>query len=133
MRNKIKISLIHLLSAIQTGKIYSAEHPKLDEFVLQAHTSLQEVLKEKKELVIGIVENELAWEDEIFFDLSQKLKTLILYLQERGIERIYFNQAMSKEELRKFIIFLITPKLILQGYTIKAKTFLAANHGIEGR
>lgn len=110
MLNKIKLSLIHLLSAIQTGKIYSAEHPKLDEFVQQAHNSLQEVLKEKKELVIGIVENELAWEEEIFFDLSQKLKTLILYLQERGIERIYFNQAMSKEELRKFIVFLITPK-----------------------
>ncbi|MFC2164856.1 HD-GYP domain-containing protein [Acidobacteriota bacterium] len=110
MLNKIKISLIHLLSAIQTGKIYSAAHPKLDEFVLQAHNSLQEVLKEKKELVIGIVEDELAWEDEIFFDLSHKLKTLILYLQERGIERIYFNQAMNKEELRKFIVFLITPK-----------------------
>jgi HD-GYP domain-containing protein (c-di-GMP phosphodiesterase class II) len=98
------------MSAIQTGRIYSADHPKLDEFVEQAHNSLQEVLREKKELVIGIVEDELAWEDEIFFDLSQKLRSLILYLQERGIERIYFNQAMNKEELRKFIIYLITPK-----------------------
>jgi len=114
MLNKIKISLIHLMSAIQTGKIYSAEHPKLDEFVEQAYTSLQEVLKEQKELVIGIVEDELAWEDEIFFDLSQKLKTLILYLQERGIERIYFNQATNKEELRIFIVFLITPKSEIQ-------------------
>jgi len=102
------------MSAIQTGRIYSAEHPKLDEFVEQAYNSLQEVLKEKKELVIGIVEDELAWEGEIFFDLSQKLRTLILYLQERGIERIYFNQAMNKEELRKFIVFLITPQSEIQ-------------------
>jgi len=114
MLKKIKVSLIHLMSAIQTGRIYSADHPKLDEFVEQAYNSLQEVLKDKKELVIGIVEDELAWEDEIFFDLSQKLKTLILYLQERGIERIYFNQAMNKEELRKFIVYLITPKIEIQ-------------------
>jgi HD-GYP domain-containing protein (c-di-GMP phosphodiesterase class II) len=68
------------------------------------------VLKEKKELVIGIVEDEIAWEDEIFFDLSQKLRSLVLYLQERGIERIYFNQALNKSELEKFITFLITAK-----------------------
>jgi HD-GYP domain-containing protein (c-di-GMP phosphodiesterase class II) len=110
MLKKIKVTLIHLLSAIQTGKIYSAEHPKYHEFIEQAYNSLQEVLKEKKELVIGIVEDELAWEDEIFFDLSQKLRSLVLYLQERGIERIYFNQSLNKAELEKFITFLITPK-----------------------
>lgn len=110
MLNKIKVSLIHFLSAIQTGKIYSAEHPKFHEFIEQAYNSLQDVLKEKKELVIGIVEDELAWEDEIFFDLSQKLRSLVLYLQDRSIERIYFNQSLNKEELEKFIIFLITPK-----------------------
>jgi HD-GYP domain-containing protein (c-di-GMP phosphodiesterase class II) len=110
MLNKIKVTLIHLLSAIQTGKIYSSDHPKYHEFIEQAHNSLHEVLKEKKELVIGIVEDELAWEDEIFFDLSQKLRSLVLYLQERGIERIHFNQALSKGELEKFITFLITPR-----------------------
>jgi len=110
MLNKIKVTLIHLLSAIQTGKIYSPEHPKYHEFIEQAYNSLQEVLKEKKELVIGIVEDELAWEDEIFFDLSQKLRSLVLYLQERGIERVYFNQALNRGELEKFITYLITPK-----------------------
>jgi HD-GYP domain-containing protein (c-di-GMP phosphodiesterase class II) len=110
MLNKIKVTLIHLLSAIQTGKIYSPDHPKYHEFIEQAHNSLKEVLKEKKELVVGIVEDELAWEDEIFFDLSQKLRFLVLYLQERGIERIYFNQSLNKDELEKFINFLITPK-----------------------
>jgi HD-GYP domain-containing protein (c-di-GMP phosphodiesterase class II) len=110
MLNRIKVTLIHLLSAIQTGKIYSPDHPKYHEFIEQAQNSLQDVLKEKKELVIGIVEDELAWEDEIFFDLSQKLKSLVFYLQERGIERIYFNQSLSIGELEKFIKFLITPK-----------------------
>ena len=110
MLYKIKVTLIHLLSAIQTGKIYSPDHPNYHEFIEQAYNSLREVLKEKKELVIGIVEDELAWEDEIFFDLSQKLRSLVLYLQERRIERIYFNQALNKDELEKFITFLITPK-----------------------
>ncbi|MGD9345658.1 MAG: HD domain-containing protein [Candidatus Aminicenantes bacterium] len=123
MLNKIKVTLIHLLSAIQTGKIYSPEHPKYHEFIEQAYNSLQEVLKEKKELVIGIVEDELAWEDEIFFDLSQKLKSLVLYLQERGIERIYFNQSLNKSELEKFITFLITPKA---DFPVDAHDYLSA-------
>jgi putative nucleotidyltransferase with HDIG domain len=110
MVEKIRNALIDLSSAIQAGKIYSTKHPKFTDFILRAHKSFKEVLTEKKELVIGIVEEELAWEEEIFFRLSQKLKTLIHYLQERNIERIVFFQGLQEEELIRFISFLIEKK-----------------------
>ncbi len=107
MLEKIKIALLNLSSAIQAGKIYSKEHPSFQEFILHAFKALQEVLPRKKELVIGIVEDELAWEGEIFFSLSQKLNALVLYLQEKNIERIVFLPDLNEEELSSFVLFLI--------------------------
>ena len=107
MLEKIKIALLNLSSAIQSGKIYSKEHPSFQEFIGRAFKALHEVLPRKKELVIGIVEDELAWEGEIFFSLSQKLNALVLYLQEKNIERVVFLPDLNEEELCNFVLFLI--------------------------
>ncbi len=106
MRDKIKNTLTHLISAIQAAKIYTIEHPKFIDFIDRAHQSLQEILRERSELTIGIIDGELAFEHEIFFELSQRLRPLILYLQEKEVERIVFSQGLQKEELAKFITFL---------------------------
>jgi putative nucleotidyltransferase with HDIG domain len=107
MLEKIKIALLNLSSAIQAGKIYAKEHPSFQEFIVRAFKALQEVLARKSELVIGIVEDELAWEGEIFFSLSQKLNALVLYLQEKSIERVVFLPDLNEEELASFVLFLI--------------------------
>lgn len=107
MIEKIKIALLNLSSAIQAGKIYSKDHPSFQEFIIRAFKALHEVLSRKKELVIGIVEDELAWEGEIFFSLSQKLNALVLYLQEKNIERVVFLPDLTEEELSSFVLFLI--------------------------
>ncbi len=107
MIEKIKTALLNLSSAIQAGKIYSKDHPSFQEFIIRAFKALHEVLPRKKELVIGIVEDELAWEGEIFFSLSQKLNALVLYLQEKNIERVVFLPDLTEEELSSFVLFLI--------------------------
>jgi putative nucleotidyltransferase with HDIG domain len=107
MIEKIKIALLNLSSAIQAGKIYSKDHPSFQEFIVRAFKALHEVLPRKQELVIGIVEDELAWEGEIFFSLSQKLNALVLYLQEKNIERVVFLPDLNEEELSSFVLFLI--------------------------
>lgn len=107
MVEKIKIALLNLSSAIQAGKIYSKEHPSFQEFIDRAFKALREVLSRKKNLVIGIVEDELAWEEEIFFSLSQKLNALVLYLQEKDIERVVMLPDLKEEELSSFVLFLI--------------------------
>lgn len=110
MINKVKDSLLSLMSAIQAGKLYAAEHPKFLELVDDAYLSLKETLSIRKDLVIGIVDNELVWEDQVFFDLSRKLRSLIQYLEERGIERFYFYPGLTKDELIGFISYLLDPE-----------------------
>jgi putative nucleotidyltransferase with HDIG domain len=107
MVERIKIALLNLSSAIQAGKIYSKDHPSFQAFIVRAFKALHEVLSRTKELTIGIVEDELAWEGEIFFSLSQKLNALVLYLQEKAIERVVFLPNLNEEELSSFVLFLI--------------------------
>jgi HD-GYP domain-containing protein (c-di-GMP phosphodiesterase class II) len=109
MKAEIKDLFIRLLNAIQAGKIYAEGHPKLDEFVGLLFERLTAHLAEKPEIVLGIVEGELAWENEIFFELSRRLKILIDVLQEDGINRIVFRRGLQLEELSRFIAFLSRP------------------------
>lgn len=110
MRDKVKRCFLLLMNAIQAGKIYSEDHPKFREFIDRLFAVLLELLENRKELALGIVSGELAWEEEIFFELSQKLGSLISFLEENQVERIIFTQGLQLEELRKFIVLLARPR-----------------------
>ena len=110
MRDKVKISFIYLMNAIQAGKIYAGEHPKFREYLNRFYELVQEILEDRKELVLGLVGGEAAWEDEIFFNLRTKLGPLIDFLEKNGVERIIFQQGLRFEELREFIIFMTRVK-----------------------
>jgi len=110
MLEKIESSFRDLISAIQIARLYPDWHPQFHKSIDKAYVSLQDVLSQRRALVIGIVGEELAFEKEIFFDLSKSVKQMILYLKERNVEKIEFLQGLTKEELSKFISFLVTPK-----------------------
>ncbi len=110
MRDKVKLCFLLLMNAIQAGKIYSEDHPKFGEFIRRLYASLRELLEHRQEIILGLVSGELAWEEEIFFELSQKLGSLVSFLEEDQVERIIFTQGLQLEELRKFIILLSRPK-----------------------
>jgi HD-GYP domain-containing protein (c-di-GMP phosphodiesterase class II) len=109
MKPNVKNIFISLLNSIQSGKIYSEAHPTFKEFVEALYRRLTEHLEENREIILGIIEGELAWEDEIYFELSQRLKSLVEFLQECGINRIVFRPGLRLEELSKFIAFLTRP------------------------
>lgn len=110
MIDKVENLLRDLISALQIIRLYAKWHPSFKKSVEKAYLSLQEAFEDKEELVIGIIGEELAFGKEIFFDLSNSLKPMILYLKERGIEKIVFLRGIEKEELERFILFLATPR-----------------------
>ncbi|MBM3249940.1 MAG: HD domain-containing protein [Candidatus Omnitrophica bacterium] len=110
MKEKIESAFRDLISALQVARLYPDWHPQFKKSVEKAYSSIREVLEEKKELVIGIVGEELAFEKEIFFDLSRNVRPAILYLKQRGIERIEILREFNQEELSEFISFLVAPK-----------------------
>jgi HD-GYP domain-containing protein (c-di-GMP phosphodiesterase class II) len=110
MKEIIEVSFRDLLFAIQTAKFYDSSHPIVKKAIEKAYQSIGNVLNVKKELIIGIIGEEIAFEKEILFDLSKIVKPAIAYFKERGIEKIIFNRGFQLAELEKFISFLIIPK-----------------------
>jgi len=110
MLEKIENSFKDLISCLQIARLYPDWHPEFKKSTDKAFASLQDVLGERQDLVIGIIGEELAFEKEIFFELSKIVKPAILFLKEKGIERIQFLRGLKNEELSKFITFLIAPK-----------------------
>ena len=108
--DKLRKFLIALTSSIQAGKIYSTHHPRFKEFLESSFQSLQDIFRDQEELAVGVVEGEIASGKEVFFDLSEKLKPLLSYLEERGIERFSADRSVTEDEWQKFICFLALPR-----------------------
>ena len=110
MPESIENSLRLLVASFQLAKIYPLEHPAFKNSLDKAYESLQDLIEEKGELVIGIVGEELTSGKEIFFNFSKSVKPLILYLKQRGIEKIVFRRQLKKDELNCFIASIAAPK-----------------------
>lgn len=110
MLNEIENIFRDLISALQTARLYPDWHPEFKKGIDKAYVSLQNILQKEGEFIIGIVGEELAYEKDIFFDLSRIVKPAILHLKERGVEKIKFLRNLEREELSKFISYLVIPK-----------------------
>ena len=107
---KIEDFLKDLAVSLQVAKIYTVEHPNFNVAIEKVYASLSDILNFRQELVIGLVGDEFAFEKEIFFDLSKKLKYFIFSFKEKNIERVIFKQGVSKDELSQLISYFIMPK-----------------------
>lgn len=110
MSESIENSLRDLIASLQQAKIYPLEHPSFKNSLDKAYQSLQSLLQEKGELIIGIVGEELTSGKDIFFNFSKSAKPFILYLKQRGVEKIAFRRQLRKDELNRFIAFLSASK-----------------------
>jgi len=108
--DKIKEFLRAFCASLATAKMYPMTHPQAREVVNGAYQLLQEVLKERNELIIGIVEDEIVFDKEVMFDVNAMLQLIIVHAKKIGIEKIHFLKRIQKEELTKFITFLLTPQ-----------------------
>ncbi|MBD3414395.1 MAG: HD domain-containing protein [Candidatus Aminicenantes bacterium] len=106
MIEKVKKALLDLTSAVQARKLYSKDHPKYNEIIDKAYAEIKDILTTQKEFIVGIINEELAWENEILFDVSRKIKSLLLYFRDKNIEKIQFSLPLEKWELEKFITYL---------------------------
>ena len=110
MLDKVEKAFKELLACLQTAKMYGIAHPMFGKSLDKAYAAFEDILAQRQEMVIGIVGDELAFEKEIFFDLGKLLRSAILYLKERNIERLAFSRGLSKDELGKFVGVLVGPK-----------------------
>ncbi|HOW42119.1 MAG TPA: HD domain-containing protein [Candidatus Omnitrophota bacterium] len=110
MLANVEMAFRALISALQIAKLYSTSHAKFLKALDAAFAAFQEAFRDSDEIVIGIVGEELAYKNDILFDLSRILKPMIVYLKSRGVERVSFSCRMQKEELKKLVDYLMLAK-----------------------
>ncbi|MBN2831587.1 MAG: HD domain-containing protein [Candidatus Omnitrophica bacterium] len=110
MEERIELSFKGFLTAVQTVKLYGKDHPILNKALKEAFKSITEALNDRPVFTIGIIGEEIAFEKEILFSLSNLSKDAVNYIKERGIEKITFNRGLELFELERFISLLSIPK-----------------------
>ncbi|KPK97574.1 MAG: hypothetical protein AMJ95_08345 [Omnitrophica WOR_2 bacterium SM23_72] len=133
MLKKIENSFRELIFCLQTARLYPNWHPEFKKSIDKAYLSLEDVLKDRENLVIGLIGEELAFEKEIFFELSKTAKPAIAYLKDRGVERIEFFRGLKNEELSQLITILTTPKEELKHEPQEELFLLGVKHIVVGK
>ncbi|MCX5694193.1 MAG: HD domain-containing protein [Candidatus Omnitrophica bacterium] len=133
MLNNIEAAFKGFFACLQALKMYGSAHPMFLKSLDRSFEAFTEVLSLRQEMVIGIVGEELAFEKEILFDLAKFLRSVILYLKERNIERIAFYRGLNKDELSRFVSFIAGPKEYFKGDLQDALSQIGVEHIIIGK
>jgi putative nucleotidyltransferase with HDIG domain len=110
MNENVKSFLKHLASCPEYAKIYHFSHPEVTKAINKTYADLQVLLRQQPEIIIGIVGDELTFQDDIFFDLSQRLSNFIRLLKGKGIEKMTFGAGVTSQEMQDFVLYFVNPE-----------------------
>ncbi len=102
-REQIRELIKKLSSALQMVKIYTVNHRSAQLAIAGAYGEFRQAFRNLGEVKFGVVENELFYKNHIFFDLTGQVKDFIKVLQDKKVQYLSFNQALTKEELTRFL------------------------------
>ena len=133
MLEKVETFFRDFISCLQIARLYTVGHPRFNKFIDKAYQSLQEILQERQDLVLGLIGEELAFEKEVLFDLSKSTSSAIIYLKSKGVEKLIFYRGLQKEELSRFIEFLTASKDKIQENTREYLASMGVRNIFAGR
>jgi putative nucleotidyltransferase with HDIG domain len=107
---KIEVFLRDLLISLQMAKLYGLDHKLFKESLGAPYKSLSDVLLEQQDFTMGVIEGEIAFEDQVISDANKLSLSPLEYLKEKKIEKVSFLRGIEKRELDIFIEFLGAPK-----------------------
>jgi len=99
IRERIEELITRLARAVQIIQMYGPQHNLAAESVDSLFALLTELLVRKKEITIGIIGDEFAYEKQPLFEYSQRKKGFIEYLKAKGANKISFYPGVDKPEI----------------------------------
>ncbi len=110
MSDRLQQVLTLFLSVWQAGRLYFSEHPQFLELLERLYRLFSEILKEREELTLAIVDEDIVMGEKIMVNYQQRMPFLFQGLKERSLERLTFYAGLEKEELVKFFGFISLPQ-----------------------
>ncbi len=95
--------VIALNSAITCLRLYSEAHPLGKKYLAKIHAELSGVLREREEMTLLLMEDEIISENKPLKTNSQQMAQLIKDCRSRGLESLTFLKGIQPAELTDFI------------------------------
>lgn len=103
IRRKVERLIRMLASAIHVRGLYGDDHKITQGTVDALYSLLEEILKDTEEITIGVIGQEIAFEEEPFYELSKQMKGFIDHLKKLKAEKISLSKGIQKKEMTDFI------------------------------
>ncbi len=112
IHQQILKTLYLLRIIISNTRLYSIEHPKTQEMISKAFTSLNKTLRVVRELSILIIDDDLIINNKaIRTEEADYFSLFITVLKQKNISHISFKKDITPRELTRFLSDLAAPKV----------------------
>ncbi|MBP7056486.1 MAG: hypothetical protein KBB52_06515, partial [Candidatus Omnitrophica bacterium] len=115
MRELVERLIKEMVSAAQARGMYGPSHKLTSQAVKSVHGILDEIFANTEEITIGVIGDEIAFEKEPFYSLSQNISGFIKDLKDRKIEKITFLKAPGEEEIEAFLGLVTKNPSVIEG------------------
>ena len=96
--------MIHQMNiSLRNMKFYAADHPTATGSVQRAYDALMEMLKEKGQLTLGVVDNTLIVNDSPVEESDKFISQFVEELSIRNIKSLIFYADLSQDEPRTLL------------------------------
>ncbi|NQT33213.1 MAG: HD domain-containing protein [Candidatus Omnitrophica bacterium] len=102
-RDKVEGFINELAATVNVCAMYGEKHKLTVGAIDKLHESLNAILSETEETTIGVIGDEVAFEEKPFYETSTRIKGFIDHLREIGVGKISFFTGVSKEELKELV------------------------------
>ncbi|HXX54199.1 MAG TPA: HD domain-containing phosphohydrolase [Thermodesulfovibrionales bacterium] len=109
---KVNEFLSLLMTAIANCALYSEDHPLVKEFSVKAHAEM-EGLYVNNSLAVTLLGDSLVFNEAPIADGGPHLHSFAKKLKRKGIEKIVVEKGVTPDELKKFIIAIVSTEKVM--------------------
>jgi HD-GYP domain-containing protein (c-di-GMP phosphodiesterase class II) len=102
-RDGYQAILNDLMQLFQTVTVYPETHQFVQEPLVRLHGRIREAAKPSRKLTFGFLVDQVVIEDVPFLATTAGSRRLIRKMNERGIEKLVFDERIEAEELKRFV------------------------------
>jgi HD-GYP domain-containing protein (c-di-GMP phosphodiesterase class II) len=96
-------AIYQLSGAISNMRLYSYDHPYVGQYAEAAYLELADLLDACKSITFFIVGGHIVIKDQPLTVTAQFVDKFVAILKEKGVERVTFDEGITKAELLEFV------------------------------
>lgn len=104
--------LKNINGALKSKKLYPAGHPAVTAPINKLSGFIEDALKTRNNIAVGMVNEALVYEDDLIVDGEKLYPDVIRYMKEKNVNAVIFERGFSLKELAGLIDILSAPEVI---------------------